>query len=140
MVFYRLLIQMPLIAINAIEMAVDADAITALLPNFVPSATLKPAAYELKISPITMIAAEPVKLCIPVVLLKLVKVNSAMQAKSRDRPTALNASPKLTSLPETNFVDIFTTQSTDAKRTRNVIVVFMGAIAAKKINAAVNKR
>lgn len=135
-----MIIQIPLIAINAIETAVDIDAITALLPNFVPSATLKPAVYELKISPITMTAAVPVKLCIPVVLLKLVSVNNAMQANSRDSPTALNASPRLTLLPETNFVEIFTTKSTDAKRTRKVIVVFIGAIAAKKINAAINKR
>ena len=93
-----------LTAIKAIETAVDIDAITALLPNFVPNATLKPAVYELKRSPITIIAAVSVKLCIPVVLLKLVRVNNAMQAKNRDRPTALNASPRLTLLPETNFV------------------------------------
>ena len=135
-----MIIQIPLIAINAIETAVDIDAITALLPNFVPSATLKPAVYELKISPITMTAAVPVKLCIPVVLLKLVSVNNAMQANSRDSPTALKASPRLTLLPETNFVDIFTTKSTAAKRARKVIVVFIGAIAAKKINATINKR
>ena len=135
-----MIIQIPLIAINAIETAVDIDAITALLPNFVPSATLKPAVYELKISPVTMIAAVPVKLCIPVVLLKLVSVNNAMQANSRDSPTALNASPRLTLLPETNFVEIFTTKRMDVRRTKKVTVVLMGAIAAKKINAAINRR
>jgi hypothetical protein len=122
------------------EAAVDIAAITALLPNFVPSATLKPAIYELNSKPITMTAAVSVKLCIPVVLLKLVSVKTAMQAKKRERPTALNASVKLTLLPVTIFVEIFTTKRTRSMSATKVIVVLMGAIAAKKINAAISRR
>ncbi len=118
----------------------DIAAITALLPNFVPSATLKPAIYELNSKPITMTAAVSVKLCIPVVLLKLVSVKTAMQAKKRERPTALNASVKLTLLPVTIFVEIFTTKRTRSMSATKVIVVLMGAIAAKKINAAISRR
>jgi hypothetical protein len=115
-------------------------AITALMPNFVPSATLKPAIYELNSKPITITAVASVKLCIPVLLLKLVSEKTAMQAKKRERPTALNASAKLTLCPVTIFAEIFTTKRTINMCITKVIVVLMGAIAAKKINAAISRR
>lgn len=121
------------------DTTVDIAAITALLPNFVPSATLKPAIYELNSKPITMIAAVSVKPWTPVALLKLVRVKTAMQAKKRERPTALNASAKPTLLPVTIFVEIFTTKRTRSISPTKVNVVLTGEIAAKKINAATSR-
>lgn len=112
----------------------------ALLPNVVPSAMLNPAMYELKSNPIIITAAVFLKSLIPVALLKLVIVKAAMQAKNRERPTALNASLKLTLLPVTIFVEILTVKRTRSMSAAKIAVVLIGAIAAKKIKAAISRR
>ncbi|MFY1021255.1 hypothetical protein [Ectopseudomonas khazarica] len=113
---------------------------TALLPNFVPSAALNPAMYELKSNPITITALVFLKSLIPVALLKLVIVKAAMQAKNRERSTALNASLKLTLLPVTIFVEILTVKRMRSMSAAKIAVVLSGAMTAKKISATTSRR
>jgi hypothetical protein len=122
------------------DVMVEIAAITMLGMNLVPRAVLNPRVYAPKNTPRATSTEAPVNVALPVLDERLLSASTAITANMQERATALNDSTNVGECPEIAFVHNFTMATIITIDVAVAMIVFIGAITTKNINATMSNR